>query len=45
MSYIREVKSMKYEELMMNIVRFDSEDVITASGTPLPPTPEEQSQD
>ena len=27
---------MKYEQLMMEVVRFDSEDVITASGTPLP---------
>ena len=27
---------MKYEELIMEMVRFDSEDVITASGTPLP---------
>ncbi len=29
--YIREVNSMKYEELMIEVVRFDSEDVITAS--------------
>ena len=27
---------MKYEELMMDVVRFDSEDVIITSGTKLP---------
>ena len=28
---------MKYEELELEVVSFDSEDVITASDTPLPP--------
>ena len=30
--YMKEVIIMKYEELMMEVVCFDSEDVVTASG-------------
>ena len=30
--YMKEVFTMKYEELMMEVVRFGNEDVVTASG-------------